>query len=34
LLEIVARGANLELVADPRFVTDGLGSTEAHVTEA
>jgi 3-hydroxyisobutyrate dehydrogenase-like beta-hydroxyacid dehydrogenase len=28
LLEIAARGANLELLPDPRFVPDGLGSEE------
>lgn len=33
LLEIAARGANLELVPDPRFVPDGLGSSEGPAPE-
>jgi 3-hydroxyisobutyrate dehydrogenase len=33
LLEIAARGANLELVPDPRFVSDGLGSSEEPAPE-
>jgi 3-hydroxyisobutyrate dehydrogenase len=33
LLEIAARGANLELVPDTRFVPDGLGSSEAPAAE-
>jgi 3-hydroxyisobutyrate dehydrogenase len=33
LLEIAARGANLELVPDPRFVPDGLGSSEEAAPE-
>jgi 3-hydroxyisobutyrate dehydrogenase len=33
LLEIAARGANLELVPDTRFVADGLGSSEEPAPE-
>jgi len=33
LLEIAARGANLELATDDRFVPDGLGSMEAPIPE-
>ncbi len=34
LLEIAARGANLQLVPDTRFVPDGLGSSETPAAEA
>jgi 3-hydroxyisobutyrate dehydrogenase-like beta-hydroxyacid dehydrogenase len=33
LLELAARGANLELVSDPRFIPDGLGSSEQPAAE-
>jgi len=33
LLELAARGANLDLIPDPRFVPDGLGSAEQPTAE-
>jgi 3-hydroxyisobutyrate dehydrogenase-like beta-hydroxyacid dehydrogenase len=33
LLELAARGANLDLIPDPRFVPDGLGSPEGSAAE-
>jgi hypothetical protein len=33
LLERAARGANLDLIPDPRFVPDGLGSPEPSTAE-